>query len=654
MPIIEYFPYMGPNRRSDKTVVEITLKFGSDQGDGFPVSVPEARQLLIDGGICTKDETFPRQPLPEESKAGFSSLLAQTALLLQRKTGHRVSFYSILPVTSPDLCIALVEHEHCDVGMTAVKLAWELLSGKRRFLKEPFEMFSRFAQDRLLPLETEAIIKAAQRRDIPCTHLERQPFSREDFDELTGGKCIQRNGLLMLGHGVHQHVLDGTYCLDKPEDFKDLLNQHRMLSGDFDPDSPEDILIDRLFPDKDRVRMPIIAVTGTNGKTTTSRMVAHILLVSGRKPGLVCTDGIYLNGQLLEEKDQSTRIGHLKVLASKLVDVAVLETHHLGILGDGFSSYWCDIAICLNVTEDHLGTRNIDTLEQMAEVKKALIERARQAAILNADDPYCMAMLDSVSAGKTCLVSMGSDIEKLRARVDNENACFCVLESIGGEQWMVIYDQENRLPLMTANSIPATFDGTAGFNISNAMHAVVAGYMAGIGLRHIKKGMESFNMSFENTPGRLNFYEGHPFRVLMDFAHNTDGMRQLSEFVERLKVSGRKLLMFQAKGDLEDKYVKDFAAAAAGHFDHFVCRTHPLHPGPDKHKTPGILKAALLEASVGENQITVTTDPVFAVNTMLKMGAEGDLLVFAPGSGQPRLDAWDQIISFKSRTTGQE
>ncbi|MGB5489180.1 MAG: hypothetical protein WBN06_17445, partial [Lysobacterales bacterium] len=313
MPVIEYFAYTGPNRRSDMPVVEITLNFRPGNVPGFPQHESEIRDLLISGGILTPNEAFPEQALPAERMTWYASLLAQTALLFQRKSGHRVNYFSVESFPDENRCRALLEHEHCDVGMTAVKLACELLTGERKLLAEPFKMFNKFAMDRLLPIETEAIIEAARRRDIPVIQLDRFPFKRADFDDLTGARCIRPNGLLMLGHGEHQRVLDGTVCINNSEDFAGLFEEGKQKT---DPglnpanlDSAAEALLDRLFPLGKSGRMPIIAITGTNGKTTTTRMTSHIMSVAGRKPGMVCTDGIFLNGGILEKGDKSTRVG---------------------------------------------------------------------------------------------------------------------------------------------------------------------------------------------------------------------------------------------------------------------------------------------------------------------------------------------------------
>jgi cyanophycin synthetase len=472
-----------------------------------------------------------------------------------------------------------------------------------------------------------------------CIHLERLPFKREDFDQLTGGQCKLLNGLLMLGHGVHQHVLDGTYCIDKSEDFNNRLmnqDQHGAMyenrDADFNfPDSSADRLMDWLFPDNDTVRMPIIAVTGTNGKTTTSRMISHIMALSGHKPGLVCTDGIYLDGKLLESGDKSTRAGHLKVLTSKAVDVAVLETHHSGILTHGFAFRWCDIAVCLNVTEDHLGQINIDTVEQMAIVKQALLERARHAAVLNADDRFCLAMLEAVTAEKICLVSMLSSHEELSAHVGKRLVCYCVLELLDGEEWLLIHDCGLRLPVMASSSIPATFDGTARFNVSNAMHAIAASYLFGTDVEVIKSAMCVFKSGYETTPGRMNVFDDLPFRIIMDFSHNPDGMRNVSDFIDRQIVPGRKLIAFAGGTDRSAELLRGIGRSLAGHFDFYFCKEYVTREGRDPRKVSHFLQQGLIEAGVAEQQTVLVTNGKEVIFEIFDACKAGDLLVMLMG-----------------------
>jgi len=620
----------------DKPVVEITLNFKPADQHGFPKHSSEIKDILVSNGILKTDELFPEQALPKDRMGWYTSMLVQTALLFQRKTSHRVSFYSISCDPDQNRSIALLEHEHCDVGMTAVKLAVELITGKRRLLKEPFLRFKQFALERLLPLETEAIIKAAKRRDIPCIQLERQPHKRESFEHLTGGRCLSRNGLLMLGYGRHQHVLDGTYCLDKAEDFNVTpsgRDQHRAngenAASSFTESMANDLL-DWLFPEKSNARIPVIAVTGTNGKTTTARMINHILMHAGHKPGMVCTDGIFLNGQQVFEGDQCTDTGHFKVLTSKEVTTAVLETHHAGILYRGFAFGWCDVAVCLNVTADHLGNANINTVEQMAEVKQALAQRARKAVVLNADDPHCLSMLGSMIAKKTCLVSMDYDVGDLRNLAGKDSACFCILELINNTQWLVIYDQGRRSPLMDVSSIPATFSGTAGFNISSSMHAIAASYLVGVNIKNIVGAMRNFRSGTDSTPGRLNIFDDLPFRVIIDFAHNADGFLRLSEFIDTQPVSGRKILVFGIPGDRKDADIKAAMPGLAGHYDHYVCVDCHSLEGRQAGEVPALLASGLGSAGVAETDISLELETDEWWRHGLGMAAPGDLLVLIP------------------------
>jgi UDP-N-acetylmuramyl tripeptide synthase len=451
----------------------------------------------------------------------------------------------------------------------------------------------------------------------------------------------------MLGHGTHQRVLDGLFCLARSDEFKPLLNnkqgrrdllqglglpladsgaddagtadrfQYLLVNGvvaaarqlpngpwiepaaldhaleqrlrqvthalgaavvavtvlagdveDFDLaprldrclESPDhtallgriaNLLLDWLFADSKDTRIPIIAITGTNGKTTTARMVREVLSCAGDRPGLVCTDGIYLDDKQVVDEDKSTASGHLKVLTSTAVNRAVLETHHAGILRRGFAFDWCEVAVCTTVADDHLGPGTARTVAEMAAVKRALLERARNAAVLNADNEHCLHMVEHLVAEKICLVSTRSVADDLRHLGPEGRTCCCVLEAVDGEDWVVIYDT-GRVPVVPAASIPATFGGRATFNVSNAMHAIAACYFSGYSADVIRAGMERFQMDFNQTPGRLNFCDAYPFGVLLDAMKNPAGAAALCRFIEQLETRGRKYVMVQARGDRDD------------------------------------------------------------------------------------------------------
>jgi UDP-N-acetylmuramyl tripeptide synthase len=707
MPKIEWFATCFPGRRGDLPVVEVSIEFDGHNENSFPQHVSQIRDLLIVSGLLQAQEEFPFQKLPCDRKDWYTSLLLQTALFFQQKAGHRVGFFSLVPHAEPNLRVGLLEHEHCDVGMTAVKLAAELVSGKRKFLADPFSLFHKFAAERLLPVDTEAIIRAAGKYDIPAIKLERQPYRRVDFDELTGGRCIRRNGLLMLGHGAAQKVLDGTFLLDGGGSRLDLLEDRDcrldlLRSMDIPVATPEQIpaagaqryqllsvngcvlavinessgeslppervndsiidlvlsigkavgaaplsvtvaardlskplsrtgdgvldidlapelgfpqdsgragvdcaaeeMVDWLFPDKGGTRMPVVAVTGTNGKTTTSRMISHIYSCSGHRPGLVCTTGIYLDGRKIDNEDQCADTGHLKVLTSTEVDVAVLETHHAAIIHRGFAFQWCDVAVCLNVTEDHLGDAHVDTVEQMAEVKRALPEAARHAVVLNADDPHCLEMADKMSADKTCMVSMVLDRESLKTRMGLSAQVFCVLEPDSGEQSVVIHDGETRLPVIAVNEIPVTLNGTAKFNVSNAMHAVAAAHLAGLDGGLIKAAMREFRPEYDANPGRMNVFDDLPFRVVLDFAHNPDGLAKLAAFADEQVIEGRKLIAFAGGRHKSAPVLRSMARPLAGHFDFYYCRDYAPRADETRPDIAHYLREGLLEAGVEENQ----------------------------------------------------
>jgi cyanophycin synthetase len=405
-----------------------------------------------------------------------------------------------------------------------------------------------------------------------------------------------------------------------------------------------------LFPEGKRSRVPIAAVTGTNGKTTTSRMLYAMLGRSGCAPGLACTDGVYgSDNRLVREGDSSGGIAHWLLLSDPDLDSLVLETARGGVARDGILFDRCDVGVCTNVTVDHLGMRGLETLEQMVDLKRSIMARASGAVVLNADSTECLSMLPFREAEKTCLVSMKRSAEELREACGADGSC-AVLEEVAGREWMVIYGDGGRMPLIAVNDAPSTFGGTARHNVANALHASLAACLLGVAIEEIKGVLSSFRMNFEETPGRLNIRDDLPFRVIMDYAHNADGFRQLCRFTDLQEVAGRRIVVFTLFGDRRDSDIIDAATEMAGHFDHYICRNYQdLRGGREREDIPALLRQALLGANVPAEAIEMIPDPAGAIEAGLSMAEERDLLVLLTDREEFR-PTWDRVLKLSRPT----
>ncbi|MEO1847082.1 MAG: cyanophycin synthetase, partial [Pseudomonadota bacterium] len=254
--------------------------------------------------------------------------------------------------------------------------------------------------------------------------------------------------------------------------------------------TPRDVagpVIDMLFPADRPSRIPIAAVTGTNGKTTTSRMLAHILKLSGYTVGLTSTDGVYIDGQLSVSGDMTGPISAKMILRDPSVDAAVMETARGGMLRGGLGFQNCDVAACLNVTADHLGLKGIDTLEQLAVVKRVPIEIAQKAAVLNADDAHCLQMADYTDAETLSYVTMNPGHPLVKQHIRAGGQAFVLEEGMNGHM-IAIYDNEGHTPLLWTHLIPATVEGRALHNVQNAMFAAALAYNMQVSLEDIRHG----------------------------------------------------------------------------------------------------------------------------------------------------------------------
>lgn len=403
-------------------------------------------------------------------------------------------------------------------------------------------------------------------------------------------------------------------------------------------------VIDMLFPPGTPSRVPIAAITGTNGKTTTSRMLAHIAKMTGFTPGLTSTDGVYIDGQRTVEGDMTGPVSARMVLADPQIDFAVLETARGGLLRAGMGVREVDVGAVLNVQSDHLGMKGIDTLEQLSEVKRIVVEVARDCAVLNADDPNVLKMGGYTDAKVICYVTMNPSHGLVREHI-RAGGRACALEAGVNGQMITLYDKGSHIPLLWTHLIPATLEGKAMHNVQNAMFAAAMAFSLGFKLDAIRQGLRTFDSTFFQAPGRMNVFNEHPFKVLFDYGHNAHAVGVMADLAKRLDVAGRRIVVVAGPGDRRDEDLREIAlAAASGEFDHYICRRDDGLRGRDSEEVPKLIAATLREAGVREDAISIIPDEQDAIDTGLRMARPGDLLlIFADAL----VRSWKQVIKFK-------
>jgi cyanophycin synthetase len=398
--------------------------------------------------------------------------------------------------------------------------------------------------------------------------------------------------------------------------------------------------MDMLFGPTEVGRIPIAAITGTNGKTTTSRMLAHILKDCGHTVGLTSTDGIQIDGKISVKGDMTGPTSAQIVLRDPSVDFAVLETARGGILRAGLGYQQSNVAACINVDADHLGLKGIDTLEQLARIKRVVVETARDVAVLNADDINCLKMADYCDAKRICYVTLDSNNGLVREHI-RAGGMACVLEKGINGDMITFYDKGSHMPLLWSHLIPATMEGKALHNVQNAMFAATMAYSFGKEFDEIRHGLRTFDTSFFQAPGRMNVFNEHPFKVILDYAHNPAAFRVISQMVDRMDVNGRKIAVVSMPGDRRDEDISESAGVLAGHFDQFICKADDNRRGRGDDEVPRLLREGLIANGVAAEDVSIVADEQEAVTAGLELAGEGDLLVVF---GDNITRCWKQII----------
>jgi cyanophycin synthetase len=399
-------------------------------------------------------------------------------------------------------------------------------------------------------------------------------------------------------------------------------------------------VIDMLFPPATPSRIPIVAITGSNGKTTTARMVTHILKGMGRKVGLTSTDGIFVDGRVIRRGDMSGPRSASTVLQNPNVDFAVFEVARGGILREGLGYQRNDVAVVLNVTGDHLGLGGITSMRQLAAVKQVIVEAVPRSgtAVLNADDELVSQMARHCS-GSVIYFSLDPENEILKRQASRGRRSVTLENGRNGEM-IVLRQGRKSMPLVWTHLIPATFEGRARMNVQNALAAAGAAWASGAHLHDIRQGLRTFATSYYMAPGRLNIMDLDGFRVLVDYAHNAPAVLALGEFVDRLAqpspggaqplVTGRRIGVVATAGDRRDDDIRDLGRVAARFFDHIIIREDRNPRGRKRGETAGLVeegvRAGMAEGARAKEVETVL-DEMEATRHALDIGEAGDLVV---------------------------
>jgi cyanophycin synthetase len=352
-------------------------------------------------------------------------------------------------------------------------------------------------------------------------------------------------------------------------------------------------VVDMLFPQGSKGRIPIIAITGTNGKTTTTRLTAHIMKSAGRKVGFTTSDGVYINNQMMMKGDCTGPISAQFVLKDPTIDFAVLECARGGILKAGLAFQQCDVSIVTNVAEDHIGLGGINTIEQMAKLKGVVPETTRKDgyAILNADDDLTFSM----ARGLDCNVALfGMDENNPRIKSHCEDGGIATVYENG---YISLLKGTWKIRIIPAREVPLTYEGKATHNIANCLPAVLAAYIfKDVSIAEIKQALKTFVPGDALTPGRLNFFPFKNFTFLADFAHNPHGLKLLGDFVSKLDYP-YKVGVISGTGDRRDEDIRELGALSAGFFDEIIIRCDKNLRGRTAEEIIGLLQEGIRSVS---------------------------------------------------------
>lgn len=381
-------------------------------------------------------------------------------------------------------------------------------------------------------------------------------------------------------------------------------------------------IMDLMYPDVKKASIPIVSITGTNGKTTTTRMIAHTLKIKGKTVGMTTTSGTYIDGERIAKGDNTGPNSAQQILCDKRVEAAVLETARGGIVKRGLGYELADVGVIVNVSEDHLGIDGIESLEEMAFVKSLVIEAVKEDGycVLNADDKMTPYLMKRAKA-EIIFFSKRADNEILLEHLKNGGIGVTLEDGI-----LTLIKGTKVTPIIPVNMIPATLDGKIECNIENSMAAAAALYGLGLKATDIKKGLLSFSTDIRSNPGRFNIFDFQGFKVMLDYSHNPHGYKAVGEFIK--KVNAKRLVgIIGVPGDRQDELVSEVGRISSGMFDRLYLKEDADLRGRNPGEIADILYDSVIKAGMEPWNVDIIYSEVKALETAIENSEEGDFIV---------------------------
>jgi cyanophycin synthetase len=403
-------------------------------------------------------------------------------------------------------------------------------------------------------------------------------------------------------------------------------------------------VIDMLYPPGKPSRIPIMAVTGTNGKTTTTRLLAHIVKNNGFKVGFTTSDGIYVQNHMMEKGDTTGPMSAEYILKDPTVEFAVLETARGGILRSGLGFSRCDIGVITNIQEDHLGLNDIHTLDDLARVKSTVVESIKKNgwAVLNGEDEQCI----KVGKNLDCNVAyFGMDEENpFIKQLTKEGKTVAVYEN----GYVTIKKGEWKIRVERATHVPLTLGGKAKFMIANVLAATLASHLWGFKIEDIALSLRTFIPSAAQTPGRMNIFVFRKFKVLIDFAHNPAGYRGIEEFLTSVDAT-KKIGIIAGVGDRRDEDIRECAKIAARMFDHIIIRQEKHLRGRTEDEINSLIISGIADSGRNITHETITKE-VDAIHHAISHAEDGSFITALSDVVDNAIDIVQQYLDKESET----